>query len=42
MDTLLDNPVKAKKVLGWEAKKTLQELGEIMLKADCKQLGINL
>ena len=42
MDTLLGNPAKAKRVLGWEPKTTLEELANIMLDADCKLLGVKI
>ncbi len=42
VDTLLGNAAKAKKVLGWEAKTTLEQLAEIMLKADCAHLGLRI
>lgn len=42
VDTLLGNPAKAKRVLGWEPKTTLEELANIMLDADCKLLGVKI
>ncbi|MSR67231.1 GDP-mannose 4,6-dehydratase [Candidatus Peribacteria bacterium] len=42
VDTLLGNPAKAKKILGWESKTTLEELAHIMMKADCALFGITL
>lgn len=42
VDTLLGDASKAKKILGWEATTTLDELAAIMLEADCEKLGIKL
>lgn len=42
VDTLLGNAAKAKKMLGWEAKTTLEELARIMMKADASLFGITL
>ncbi len=42
VDTLLGDASKAKRLLKWEAKTTLQDLAEIMLTADCKLMGITL
>jgi GDPmannose 4,6-dehydratase len=42
VDTLLGDASKAKKILGWEAKTTLEELAAIMLEADCRKLGVAL
>lgn len=38
VDLLIGNPAKAKKILGWEAKTTLEELCEIMVKADLSRV----
>ncbi len=42
VDFLLGDASKAKKMLGWEAKTSLEELAKIMLEADCKELGVTL
>lgn len=40
VDFLLGDPSKAKRVLGWEAKTTLSELAEIMMRADAAVEGV--
>lgn len=42
VDYLCGDPTKAKKILGWEAKTTPQELARIMMEADCRALGVKL
>ncbi len=42
VDTLLGDPSKAKRELGWEAKTTLAELTDIMLKADFGLYGMKI
>ncbi|TGL63339.1 GDP-mannose 4,6-dehydratase [Leptospira sarikeiensis] len=42
VDLLIGNPQKAKEKLGWEPKVKFKELVEIMIKADCKAVGINI
>lgn len=37
VDLLIGNPEKAKRILGWEAKTTLEELCEIMIKKDLER-----
>jgi GDPmannose 4,6-dehydratase len=37
VELLIGNPEKAKKILGWEAKTTLEELCEIMIKKDLER-----
>lgn len=38
VDVLVGNPAKAKNVLGWEAKTTLEELCQMMVNADMKRM----
>ncbi len=38
VDLLIGNPVKAKKVLGWKAKTTFNQLVKIMIKADLEKV----
>jgi GDPmannose 4,6-dehydratase len=42
VDLLIGDASKAKKLLGWEAKTSLEELARIMLEADCAALGVQL
>ncbi len=42
VDTLLGDASKAKKMLGWQPKTTLEELANIMMEADAEKLGIKL
>jgi len=42
VDLLIGDPSKAKKQLGWEAKTTLTELAEMMMKADYEEAGLTL
>ncbi|TGK07448.1 GDP-mannose 4,6-dehydratase [Leptospira semungkisensis] len=42
VDLLIGDPAKAKAKLGWEPKVKFKELVEIMIKADCKSVGINI
>ncbi|HAR62647.1 MAG: GDP-mannose 4,6-dehydratase [Candidatus Margulisiibacteriota bacterium] len=42
VEQLLGNPAKAKSKLGWEPTVKFDDLVEIMVKADCKAVGINL
>ena len=39
VELLIGNPAKAKSVLGWEAKTTLEELCRMMVEADLKRIG---
>lgn len=39
VDVLLGNPAKAKRVLGWEATTTLEEMITEMVEADLKRLS---
>ena len=39
VDILLGNPAKAKKVLGWEAKTSLEEMIKMMVDADMKRVA---
>jgi GDPmannose 4,6-dehydratase len=41
VDTLLGDASKAKKVLGWEPKTSLEELAKLMLEADMTQLHVS-
>lgn len=41
VDTLLGDATKAKKILGWEPKTTLEELATLMLQEDMKALHIS-
>lgn len=41
VDTLLGDATKAKKILGWEPKTTLEELATLMLEADMKALHVS-
>ena len=38
VELLIGDPTKAKKDLGWEAKTTLEELCEMMVKSDLKRV----
>lgn len=40
VDLLVGDASKAKKVLGWESRTTLEELAKIMMDADMKKLGL--
>jgi len=40
VDLLIGDPKKAKDVLGWEAKVSVNELAEMMAKADLEKNGI--
>ncbi|MBI2523846.1 GDP-mannose 4,6-dehydratase [Candidatus Peregrinibacteria bacterium] len=42
VDGLCGDAAKARRVLGWEPKVTVEELAKIMLEADCKALGVEL
>jgi len=42
VDLLLGDASRAKNELGWEAKTTLSELAELMVKADCERQGVQL
>jgi GDPmannose 4,6-dehydratase len=42
VDLLIGDALKAKNVLGWEAKTSLEELARIMMEADAKTLGVGL
>lgn len=42
VDLLIGDASKAKKELGWEAKTSLAELAEMMMKADFKEAGLSL
>lgn len=42
VDLLIGDASKAKKELGWEAKTTLAELAEMMMKADYAEAGLSL
>ncbi|MDA0376710.1 MAG: GDP-mannose 4,6-dehydratase, partial [bacterium] len=42
VDLLIGDASKAKNELGWEAKTTLAELAEMMMKADYKEAGLTL
>jgi len=42
VDLLIGDPSKAKTDLGWEAKTTLAELAEMMMKADYEEVGLSL
>lgn len=41
VDTLLGDPSKAEKILGWKPKTTLNELAKLMLDADMKELNVS-
>ncbi len=41
VDTLLGDPSKAAKILGWKPKTTLQELARLMLTSDMKELNVS-
>jgi GDPmannose 4,6-dehydratase len=40
VDLLVGDATKAKNVLGWKPKTTFEELVEIMVKADLKNIGL--
>jgi GDPmannose 4,6-dehydratase len=40
VDLLLGNPEKARRILGWKADVTFDELVELMMRADLRQLGL--
>lgn len=42
VDFLRGDPSKAKKILGWEAKTSVEELARIMMVADCAAVGVTL
>jgi GDPmannose 4,6-dehydratase len=42
VETLMGDYSKAKKELGWEPKTTLEELADLMMKEDCKKVGITI
>ena len=42
VDCLIGDVSKAKRLLGWEAKTSVEELAKIMLEADCKKCGVEL
>ena len=42
VDVLHGDPSRAKRILGWEAKTTLQELAAIMMREDCQRMGVAL
>jgi GDPmannose 4,6-dehydratase len=42
VELLVGDASKAKKMLGWEPKTTLEDLASLMLEADCKALGVKL
>lgn len=42
VDLLIGDPSKAKRVLGWEAKTSLEELAHLMMEADCAAHGVQL
>lgn len=42
VDSLIGNPSKARRILGWQSKTTFKELVEIMVEADCSAAGIRL
>lgn len=42
VDVLKGDPSKARKVLGWEAKTSVEDLAEILLKADFQSFGLTL
>ncbi len=42
VDYLLGDASKAKKMLGWEPKTSVEQLARIMMEADCKAVGVGL
>ncbi len=42
VDYLQGDASKAKKLLGWEPKTSVEQLAKIMMEADCKEMGVSL
>ena len=42
VELLLGDPTKAETVLGWKRDVSFERLVEMMVKADCKEAGVNL